>query len=1315
MNEKIIFVRTSSGEDEVLNRTAHLSKDIKRALLMVDGTASVAEIMKRSSPSLRGMLEDMFLELARGGFIQDKTRSAQAPKLVTPQVLPAAQKKQVNEVDELDFTAAYRAPTPAVLAEEATRAAAKSLAAIEEAARLKIEQEAARILAEQKAKADEARAKAEASAKAQLAAETARMQAEHLAERRKAEQEAAKLQAEAVAREQHHAKELFASARKAELQSAELKARAAAQEKARLEAEIARAEARAQAEEQARVAAEAARLQAERLATEERLKAEQEVVRARMETERLARETNARIKAEQEAAVRAEAERHAQELAASARKNEEHAARARAEKEARAKLEAELSELKAQAENETKARALAEKHAEKIKAEAEARALAVANEKASLEAEVAKLKTQAETEALARAEAAKARQDAERLSREAEAARIKAEQDARRIREAAEHTAALAKLEAARIQAEHEAAKIQALAAEQARLEAARVQAELIAQETAARLRAEQEAAQLKIEQEAARIKAEQEIARIKAEQEAAVIQSEKEAVQIRSAANQNTDEDMLFSALDVLTKSATATDNKSVTPETNTPAPFTERRKTTAAVTGCDSRGGNNGIPVVERRTTTAAVLFFDIVGYTKQSDRRQIELKQQFNQLVTDSFASLDTGERIILDTGDGAAIGFLQHPTDALESSRHFLAQLSTHNHLDYPDLRVRIGIHLGPVSLVKDMNGQINMLGDGINTAQRVMSFAGHDQLYISRAYFEFISNLSEEYNDIFRYRGAQQDKHGREHQVYELLETVENLPVQTPSETVSAFDFGAFDIALAEPEVQAPQTQEPKINAAEQLLMDASDIGQFLQPVITPAPPIPPATEVQTEEVSTPQYSEAETRQLADVQAKKWAEAEQRELEASRKKAQSTPIQALPPTVQSAQKTTPKAAPKPARKKISLIKLASGLLIILLAAILILPAILPTQNDISRIEHKLSTAFQQPVHIGQLTARILPTPRVVLTDITLGEKKDIQVHQAQINFSFSALFSELKPIASLDLEKIQFNGSTLLPASAWLQKLAADSQYPVAKINLTQGTLDTEGLQFSNINGELDFDPSGEFTLAKLNANDHKLSVEIHAKPEQGFSLTLRDGALPLFPHWVFDELNASGELSREELIIKDIDARIRGGTLSGDARINWRNGWRVQGELIAKVIPLQNINKLLNGDMDGTARFQMQSASLNKLADTAVLNGIFNARKGVINGVDIIETTRLRSRESLPGGRTHFDELGGELSFANNIYHFSQLRINDSVIKASGALTMSGQQLSGNLLADLKLHAGSGTTTLQIGGSSESPTLRLAH
>ncbi len=37
-------------------------------------------------------------------------------------------------------------------------------------------------------------------------------------------------------------------------------------------------------------------------------------------------------------------------------------------------------------------------------------------------------------------------------------------------------------------------------------------------------------------------------------------------------------------------------------------------------------------------------------------------------------------------------------------------------------------MRAGINLGPVRLVRDINSQPNIIGDGINVAQRVMSFA-----------------------------------------------------------------------------------------------------------------------------------------------------------------------------------------------------------------------------------------------------------------------------------------------------------------------------------------------------------------------------------------------------------------------------------------------------------------------------------------------------------------------------------------------------------------------------------------------------------
>lgn len=68
-------------------------------------------------------------------------------------------------------------------------------------------------------------------------------------------------------------------------------------------------------------------------------------------------------------------------------------------------------------------------------------------------------------------------------------------------------------------------------------------------------------------------------------------------------------------------------------------------------------------------------------------------------------------------------------------------------------------------------MRDINSQLNIIGDGINVAQRVMSFADPGQLLVSRSFFEVVSCLSREYAALFGYVGARTDKHVRAHEVY----------------------------------------------------------------------------------------------------------------------------------------------------------------------------------------------------------------------------------------------------------------------------------------------------------------------------------------------------------------------------------------------------------------------------------------------------------------------------------------------------------------------------------------------------------------
>ncbi|MES2636936.1 MAG: adenylate/guanylate cyclase domain-containing protein [Pseudomonadota bacterium] len=171
--------------------------------------------------------------------------------------------------------------------------------------------------------------------------------------------------------------------------------------------------------------------------------------------------------------------------------------------------------------------------------------------------------------------------------------------------------------------------------------------------------------------------------------------------------------------------------------------------------------------------RTSICSIVFLDIIDYSKKSVSEQIDIKNQFNELINHSLKDVDQNERIILDTGDGAAIAHLGSPEDALFVSLNIRDEIIKSNILSSMPLYVRFGINLGPVRLVSDINGQPNIIGDGINVAQRIMSFAKPNQIVVSRSYYDVTSRLTQEISQMFDYSGIKHDKHVREHEIYSV--------------------------------------------------------------------------------------------------------------------------------------------------------------------------------------------------------------------------------------------------------------------------------------------------------------------------------------------------------------------------------------------------------------------------------------------------------------------------------------------------------------------------------------------------------------
>jgi Adenylate and Guanylate cyclase catalytic domain len=201
--------------------------------------------------------------------------------------------------------------------------------------------------------------------------------------------------------------------------------------------------------------------------------------------------------------------------------------------------------------------------------------------------------------------------------------------------------------------------------------------------------------------------------------------------------------------------------------------------------------------------KTIICSVVFLDIVEYSKKSVSGQISLKERFNAFLSIAIRDVPVNDRIILDTGDGAAISFLGDISDALHAALSMRSSLLNEGVRMEPPLLVRIGVNLGPVRLVKDINGQPNIVGDGINVAQRVMGFADPGQILVSRSYYDAVSRLSQEYASMFHYQGSRTDKHVREHEVYaigypgDFTSTQRSLAKQTRYAGAKGFEVVLF--------------------------------------------------------------------------------------------------------------------------------------------------------------------------------------------------------------------------------------------------------------------------------------------------------------------------------------------------------------------------------------------------------------------------------------------------------------------------------------------------------------------------------------
>lgn len=138
-------------------------------------------------------------------------------------------------------------------------------------------------------------------------------------------------------------------------------------------------------------------------------------------------------------------------------------------------------------------------------------------------------------------------------------------------------------------------------------------------------------------------------------------------------------------------------------------------------------------------QKLETAHVLFLDIVGYTRYAMDEQTRWIRQLGALVkqTPEYQRSKQPEELIrLHAGDGMALVFFR----GVECPVGCAMSIARTIRDEHPELKLRMGVHSGPVYRLQDMAGSPIVAGNGINIAQRVMDAgdAGHILLSDSAA-------------------------------------------------------------------------------------------------------------------------------------------------------------------------------------------------------------------------------------------------------------------------------------------------------------------------------------------------------------------------------------------------------------------------------------------------------------------------------------------------------------------------------------------------------------------------------------------------
>jgi hypothetical protein len=395
-------------------------------------------------------------------------------------------------------------------------------------------------------------------------------------------------------------------------------------------------------------------------------------------------------------------------------------------------------------------------------------------------------------------------------------------------------------------------------------------------------------------------------------------------------------------------------------------------------------------------------------------------------------------------------------------------------------------------------------------------------------------------------------------------------------------------------------------------------------------------------------------------------------------------------------------------------------------VILIAALLVVPFVLPLGYLVPEIERIASEHLKAQVRVDSLRLFFLPLPHVTVSGIVVGKMPFLQVRELVVTPRVMSLFSSPRVISEISLHGVFIGQALFAKASRWAEGSAGSgpAAVRVERVKVQDAFLDLPGFKLQNVDLDLELTPEGRLAWAQVHAdNDHMSAILVPRGKNFTVKIVASDWKLPAGPQLLMSSLTATGVLDPEQgLTLPAIEARVYDGRVTGKLNVGWDKEWTIAGKLdihdveIQPVVALFTKGTTISGRLTANPVVDMRAPSAALLADAVDVESDFKVQKGILYNVDLGNVQKvLVNKDVLNGGQTQFDEFSGHLGVDSAGYYLTNVEISSGVLSAKAELSISSkQELSGQVDVAIKGTSGFMSTPLLLSGTVQNPSLNVS-